>query len=107
MKRSVILTDRLGPDISSAFWTKGQVLHKPYTTPNSSIRSDEGLTLETSAFQTPKQCLLRYSLFMNKGLSLHKTKYAGNCMSSLELLLITISDQKSACMCKVKISICH
>ena len=27
MKRSVILTDRLGPDILSAFWTKGQVLH--------------------------------------------------------------------------------
>ena len=26
MKRSVILTDRLGPDILSAFWTKGQVL---------------------------------------------------------------------------------
>ena len=28
MKRSVILTDRLGPDILSAFWTKGQVLHR-------------------------------------------------------------------------------
>ena len=27
MKRSVILTDRLGRDILSAFWTKGQVLH--------------------------------------------------------------------------------
>ena len=27
MKRSVILTDRLGPDILSAFWTKGQVSH--------------------------------------------------------------------------------
>ena len=26
MKRSVIVTDRLGPDILSAFWTKGQVL---------------------------------------------------------------------------------
>ena len=115
MKRSVILTDRLGPDILSAFWTKGQVLHrerahlkvpgfsivlnalltrklptflsrlneisggcekiapvyscfsrylvptnsvapssvyKAYTTHNSSICSDEGLTLETSAFQS-------------------------------------------------------
>ena len=28
MRRSVILTDRLGPDILSAFWTKGQVLHR-------------------------------------------------------------------------------
>ena len=28
MKRSVILTDRLGPYILSAFWTKGQVLHR-------------------------------------------------------------------------------
>ena len=28
MKRSVILTDRLRPDILSAFWTKGQVLHR-------------------------------------------------------------------------------
>ena len=28
MKRSVFLTDRLGPDILSAFWTKGQVLHR-------------------------------------------------------------------------------
>ena len=28
MKRSVILTDPLGPDILSAFWTKGQVLHR-------------------------------------------------------------------------------
>ena len=28
MKRSVILTDRLGPDIFSAFRTKGQVLHR-------------------------------------------------------------------------------
>ena len=28
MKRSVILTDRLGPDILSAFWTKGHVLHR-------------------------------------------------------------------------------
>ena len=28
MKRSVILTDRLGPDILSAFWPKGQVLHR-------------------------------------------------------------------------------
>ena len=28
MKRSVILTDRLGPDVLSAFWTKGQVLHR-------------------------------------------------------------------------------
>ena len=28
MKRSVILTDRLGPEILSAFWTKGQVLHR-------------------------------------------------------------------------------
>ena len=28
MKRSVILTDCLGPDILSAFWTKGQVLHR-------------------------------------------------------------------------------
>ena len=28
MKRSVILTDRLGPNILSAFWTKGQVLHR-------------------------------------------------------------------------------
>ena len=28
MKRSVILTDRLGPDILSAFWTKGQVLYR-------------------------------------------------------------------------------
>ena len=27
MKRSVISTDRLGPDILSVFWTKGQVLH--------------------------------------------------------------------------------
>ena len=27
MKRSVILTDRLGPDILSFFLTKGQVLH--------------------------------------------------------------------------------
>ena len=24
----MILTDRLGPDILSAFWTKGQVLHR-------------------------------------------------------------------------------
>ena len=31
MKRSVILTDRLGPDILSAFWTKGQVLHRERT----------------------------------------------------------------------------
>ena len=28
MKLSVILTDRLGPDIFSAFRTKGQVLHR-------------------------------------------------------------------------------
>ena len=28
MKRSVILTDRLGPDILSTFWMKGQVLHR-------------------------------------------------------------------------------
>ena len=28
MKRSVILTDRLGPDILSAFWTKGLVWHR-------------------------------------------------------------------------------
>ena len=28
MKRSVILTDRLGLDILLAFWTKGQVLHR-------------------------------------------------------------------------------
>ena len=28
MKRSVILTGRLGPDILSAFRTKGQVLHR-------------------------------------------------------------------------------
>ena len=28
MKRSVILTDPLGPDILSAFWTEGQVLHR-------------------------------------------------------------------------------
>ena len=28
MKRSVILTDPLGSDILSAFWTKGQVLHR-------------------------------------------------------------------------------
>ena len=28
VKRSVILTDRLGPDILSALWTKGQVLHR-------------------------------------------------------------------------------
>ena len=28
MKRSVILTDRFGPDILSAFSTKGQVLHR-------------------------------------------------------------------------------
>ena len=28
MKRSVILLDRLGPNILSAFWTKGQVLHR-------------------------------------------------------------------------------
>ena len=28
MRRSMILTDRLGPDILSAFWTKGQVLHR-------------------------------------------------------------------------------
>ena len=28
MKRSVILSDRLGPDILSAFWTKGQVLYR-------------------------------------------------------------------------------
>ena len=28
MKRSVILTDRSGPDILSAFWTKEQVLHR-------------------------------------------------------------------------------
>ena len=27
------------------------LVYKPYTTHNSSIRSDEGLTLETSAFQ--------------------------------------------------------
>ena len=31
MKRSVILTDRLGHDILSAFWTKGQVLHRERT----------------------------------------------------------------------------
>ena len=31
MKRSVILADRLGPDILSAFWTKGQVLHRERT----------------------------------------------------------------------------
>ena len=31
MKRSVVLTDRLGPDILSAFWTKGQVLHRERT----------------------------------------------------------------------------
>ena len=31
MKRSVILTDRLGPDILSAFCTKGQVLHREHT----------------------------------------------------------------------------
>ena len=30
MKRSVILTDRLGRDILSAFWTKGQVLHREH-----------------------------------------------------------------------------
>ena len=28
VKRSVIFTDSLGPDILSAFWTKGQVLHR-------------------------------------------------------------------------------
>ena len=28
VKRSVILTDRLGPDSLPAFWTKGQVLHR-------------------------------------------------------------------------------
>ena len=28
VKRSLILTDRLGPNILSAFWTKGQVLHR-------------------------------------------------------------------------------
>ena len=28
MKRSVILTYRLKPNIFSAFWTKGQVLHR-------------------------------------------------------------------------------
>ena len=28
VKRSVILTDRLEPDILLAFWTKGQVLHR-------------------------------------------------------------------------------
>lgn len=28
VKRSVILTDRLGSDILSAFWTKGQVFHR-------------------------------------------------------------------------------
>ena len=28
VKRSVILKDRLGPDVLSAFWTKGQVLHR-------------------------------------------------------------------------------
>ena len=30
MKRSLILTDHLGPDILSAFWTKGQVLHREH-----------------------------------------------------------------------------
>ena len=30
-------------------------LSKPHTTRNSSIRSDEGLTLETSAFRIPVQ----------------------------------------------------
>ena len=28
VKRLVILTDRLGPDILPAFWTKGQILHR-------------------------------------------------------------------------------
>ena len=28
VKRSVILTDRLGPDILSVFWTKRKVLHR-------------------------------------------------------------------------------
>ena len=31
MKLSVILTDHLGPDILSAFCTKGQVLHRERT----------------------------------------------------------------------------
>ena len=31
MKRSVILTDRLGLDILYAFWTKEQVLHRERT----------------------------------------------------------------------------
>ena len=31
MKRSVILTDRLRVGILSAFWTKGQVLHRERT----------------------------------------------------------------------------
>ena len=36
---------------------------KPTTTHNSSIRSDEGLTLETSAFQIFHRCLTDFDLF--------------------------------------------
>ena len=56
MKRSVILTDRLGPDILSAFWTKGQVLHR------------ERAHLEVSGFSTVLNVLLtrKLSTFLSR-----------------------------------------
>ena len=53
MKRSVILTDRLGPDILSAFWTKGQVLHRERAhlkVPGSSIVLNVLLTRKLPTF---------------------------------------------------------
>ena len=55
MKRSVILTDYYSCFSRNLVSTNSIApcsVYKPYTTRNSSIRSDEGLTLEMSAFQS-------------------------------------------------------
>ena len=53
VKRSVILTDRLGPNILSGFWTKGQVLHRERAhlkVPSFSIVLNVFLTRKLPAF---------------------------------------------------------
>ena len=86
MKRSVILTDCLGPDISSAFWTKGQVLHRERAhlkVPGSSIVLNVLLTRKVCGnFLTPS--------------SLYKSDHQTTTAPPLSADLIT-SRKRSSC----------
>ena len=66
MKRSVILTDRLGPDILSAFWTKGRKDSHSYLLHSSSHPSHVKNTIPYSQFLRLRRLCSDDSDFSNK-----------------------------------------